>query len=116
MTDEIRVAADSPLDFWVQFLRSIFDPFLDFSLLTICLFYGTFSMSMVVWALFLGGFLTVHLTAIFISLGPPGARWLTGHCPLVAYQVVADLACGLVFTPSTSCGLSRGLIMLPGYT
>jgi hypothetical protein len=40
----------------------------------------------------------------------------TSRCPLVAYQVVADLACGLVFTPSTSCGLSRGLIMLPGYT
>jgi hypothetical protein len=112
----VDLASISWVGFLVPFLRSIFAPFLAKSLRAICLFYGTFSMSMVVWALFLGGFLTVHLTAIFISLGPPGARWLTGHCPLVAYQVVADLACGLVFTPSTSCGLSRGLIMLPGYT
>jgi hypothetical protein len=82
--------------FLVPFLGSIFDPFLANSLRASCWFYGTFSMSKVVFGPFLDGFLTVHLVTIFPTLGPPGAaRWLSGGCcPLVAYQVDAALASG----------------------
>jgi hypothetical protein len=55
--------------FLLPFLRSILDPFSALVRFAICLFYGTFSMSMVVWALFLGGFLTVHFIMIFATLG-----------------------------------------------
>ncbi len=47
--------------FLVPFLRSIFDPFLDFSWTRICLFYGTFQFSGAVFDLFLDVLLTVLL-------------------------------------------------------
>ncbi len=64
------LAKSLSVDFCTPFLGSIFDPFSDFSLRAICLFYGTFSMSKVVFGPFLDGFLTVHLTAVLTSLGP----------------------------------------------
>jgi hypothetical protein len=78
----------------VPFLRSIFDPFLDFSWTRICLFQRVSCPSKVVFGPFSDVFWTVHFITILPRLGPPGARWLTGHCPLVAYQVVAALASG----------------------
>jgi hypothetical protein len=74
------LAKSLSVDFCTPFLGSIFDPFSDFSLRAICLFYGTFSMSMVVFGPFLDVFWTVHFITILPTLGPPGARWLTGHC------------------------------------
>jgi hypothetical protein len=50
--------------FLVPFLRSIFDPFLDFSLRAICLFYGTFWISRCLLDPFSDDFLTVHLVTI----------------------------------------------------
>ena len=65
--------ADSFVDFSVRFLvpflRSIFDPFLDFSLRAICLFYGTFWISRCLFGPFLDGFLTVHFIMIFTFRG-----------------------------------------------
>jgi hypothetical protein len=86
----------------VPFLGSIFAPFLAFVRFAICLFYGTFSMSMVVFGPFLDVFWTVHFITILPTLGPPGARWVTGHC-------CRWLAWGLV----TSCWRSAGLILGP---
>jgi hypothetical protein len=50
--------------FLVPFLRSIFAPFLVNSQSRICLFYGTFWPTRVVFDPFLDGFLTVHLVTI----------------------------------------------------
>jgi hypothetical protein len=58
------------VDFCTPFLGSIFDPFSDFSLRAICLFYGTFSMSMVVFGPFWDLFWDVHLSMILPPLGP----------------------------------------------
>jgi hypothetical protein len=54
--------------FLVPFLRSIFDPFSDFSLRAICLFYGTFSISRCLLDPFSDDFLTVHFIALFTSV------------------------------------------------
>jgi hypothetical protein len=55
--------------FLVPFLRSIFDPFSDFSLRAICLFYGTFWISRCLFGPFLDVFLTVHLLMILVAFG-----------------------------------------------
>jgi hypothetical protein len=67
-----------------SFLGSIFDPFLVNFQSRICLFQRVSCPSKVVFGPFLDVFLTVHLTAIFISLGPPGARWVTNRSLLPA--------------------------------
>jgi hypothetical protein len=55
--------------FLLPFLRSIFAPFLANSLRAICLFYGTFSISMVVLDPLLDLFCTVHFIMIFTFVG-----------------------------------------------
>jgi hypothetical protein len=51
--------------FLVPFLRSIFDPFLDFSWTRICLFYGTFLILGTVLDPFWDLFWTVHFIKIW---------------------------------------------------
>jgi hypothetical protein len=60
------LAKSLSVDFCTPFLGSIFAPFLVNSQSRICLFYGTFSMSKVVFGPFLDVFLTVH----FIEFSP----------------------------------------------
>jgi hypothetical protein len=55
--------------FLVPFLRSIFDPFSDFSLRAICFIYWVFSISMSVLDPFLDLFWDVHLTVVFTFVG-----------------------------------------------
>ena len=67
-----------------SFLGSIFDPFLDFSWTRICLFYGTFSISMSVLDPFSDDFLTVHLVTILppftsVELWSVIEPWLAGR-------------------------------------
>jgi hypothetical protein len=71
--------------FLLPFLRSIFDPFWDFSLRAICLFYGTFSISRCLLDPFSDDFLTVHLVTILPTLGP---CW-SGPCLRVASRRLA---------------------------
>jgi hypothetical protein len=68
-TFEHFLAKSLSVDFCTPFLGSIFDPFSDFSWTRICLFYGTFSMSMVVFGPFLDVFWTVHFIMIFAFRG-----------------------------------------------
>jgi hypothetical protein len=64
------LAKSLSVDFCTPFLGSIFDPFSDFSLRAICLFYGVSCPSKVVFGPFLDVFLTVHLVTILPTLGP----------------------------------------------
>jgi hypothetical protein len=70
--------------FLLPFLRSIFDPFWDFSLRAICLFYGTFWISRCLLDPFSDDFLTVHLVTILppftsVELRSVIEPWLAGR-------------------------------------
>jgi hypothetical protein len=64
------LAKSLSVDFCTPFLGSIFDPFSDFSLRAICLFYGTFWPTRVVFGPFLDVFWTVHLPPFSPALEP----------------------------------------------
>jgi hypothetical protein len=63
------LAKSLSVDFCTPFLGSIFDPFSDFSLRAICLFYGTFWPTRVVFGPFWDLFWDVHLSMILAFLG-----------------------------------------------
>jgi hypothetical protein len=63
------LAKSLSVDFCTPFLGSIFDPFSDFSLRAICLFYGTFLILGTVLDPFWDLFWDVHLTMILAFLG-----------------------------------------------
>ena len=78
------LAKSLSVDFCTPFLGSIFAPFLVNSQSRICLFYGTFWPTRVVFGPFLDGFLTVHLSTILppftsVELWSVIEPWLAGR-------------------------------------
>ena len=74
----------------MPFLRSIFDPFLDFSWTRICLFYGTFWISRCLFGPFLDGFLTVHFIVIFVIVGFVCLVAVLASCQFTVGSLVRD--------------------------
>jgi hypothetical protein len=82
-----------------RFSGSIFDPFLVNSQSKICLFYGTFSISMAVLDPFLDVFLTVHLSMIFDVHRFNSARSRTSCCRVLRFTGYTSLAAALEASP-----------------
>jgi hypothetical protein len=104
--------------FLVPFLRSIFDPFLANSQSRISLFYGTFSMSMVVFGPFSDVFWTVLLVTILSTFHQSGVRVLTlGLLKALRVLVfILGVMVGAVRRPITRpcVGLRRSLCLISG--
>ena len=102
----------------MPFLRSIFDPFSDFSLRAICLFYGTFWPTRVVFGPFLDVFWTVLLVTILSTFHQSGVRVLTlGLLKALRVLVfILGVMVGAVRRPITRpcVGLRRSLCSISG--
>jgi hypothetical protein len=90
------LAKSLSVDFCTPFLGSIFAPFLVNSQSRICLFYGTFWLTRVVFGPFSDVFWTVLLVTILSTFHQSGVRVLTLGLLKVLHVLVFTLGVGLV--------------------